>query len=232
MYNTRPYGYAANMNRIMAASNAHYTLLLNTDMYFDPGDQCLTKMVRFMDENPRCGISICQVYRPDGSYGHPARRFPTLGAIAARRLGLRRPCARSLREHLYEDRPATSSFPCDWVSGCFMLVRRTAMQDIGRFDERFVKYFEDVDMCLRMSRAGWQVMFNGETRCYHHEQHHDGCCRETPGVIGRAYLRFALKKWGLNGPSSPILTFNCGAAELMAGNGERLPETSIGVKSA
>ncbi len=81
--NEKPLGYAANLNRILSASSARYVLLMNTDMYFDPADQCLAGMVAFMDERPRTGIGICQVYHPDGSYGYPARRFPTLRTIAA-----------------------------------------------------------------------------------------------------------------------------------------------------
>ncbi len=94
-------------------------------------------------------MSICQIYLPDGTYGQPARRFPTAGAIAARRLGLKRLFARSLADYFYEDRDRSGTFACDWISGCFMLVRRDAMRDVGRFDEGYVKYFEDVDMCLR-----------------------------------------------------------------------------------
>jgi GT2 family glycosyltransferase len=200
--NDRPLGYAENLNRILSVSDARYVLLLNTDMYFDVGDQCLAKMVAFMDDHPRCGLSVCQIYRPDGSYGYPARRFPTVRTIAARRLGLQRLLAGPLREHLYEDRPITDSYPCDWVSGCFMLVRREAAQDVGRFDERYVKYFEDVDMCLRMARAGWQVMFNGATRCFHHEQRASRhAFSRDAWRHGRAYLRWLLK-WGLTTPSS------------------------------
>jgi N-acetylglucosaminyl-diphospho-decaprenol L-rhamnosyltransferase len=200
--NARAYGYAANLNRILAASDARYALLLNTDMYFDVDDQCLAKMVQFMDDRPGCGLSICQIYRPDGSYGYPARRFPTWRAIAARRLGLQRLCGASLREHLYANQSVTSSFPCDWVSGCFMLVRRDAIRDIGGFDERYGKYFEDVDVCLRMARAGWQVMFNGATRCFHHEQRASrSLFSRDAWRHGRAYLRWLLK-WGLSTPST------------------------------
>src|SRR5262245_36581745 len=81
-------GYAANLNRILEASHARYALLLNTDMYFDPAEQCVAKMVQFMDRHPDCGVSGCRLYHPDGSYGFPARRFQTVGTIAARRLGL------------------------------------------------------------------------------------------------------------------------------------------------
>jgi N-acetylglucosaminyl-diphospho-decaprenol L-rhamnosyltransferase len=199
--NAKSLGYAANLNRILAASDARYTLLLNTDMYFDVGEQCIAKMVKFMDDNRGCGVSICRIYHPDGSYGYPARRFPTWRAIAARRLGLARFFGGELRDHLYQDSDTKSSFDCDWISGCFMLVRRDAMGDVGRFDEGYAKYFEDVDMCLRMARAGWQVMFHGQTYCYHYEQRasrralsRDAWCH------ARSYFRW-LTKWGLSVPS-------------------------------
>lgn len=194
--NEKRLGYAANLNRILAVATARYVLLLNTDMYFDPAEQCLAKMAQFMDAHPRCGVSICRVYHPDGTYGHPSRRYPSWRVVAARRLGLSRWYAKTLDEYLYLDRDPRSSFACEWVSGCFLLVRREAVQDVGPFDERFVKYFEDVDMCLRMSRAGWQVMFHGATYCYHHEQ------RASHGTLSRdawrhalSYLRW-LMKWG------------------------------------
>ncbi|HVU89272.1 MAG TPA: glycosyltransferase [Pirellulales bacterium] len=223
--NEKPLGYAANLNRILSASTSRYVLLMNTDMYFGPADQCLAKMVAFMDERPRTGISICQIYRPDGSYGFPARRFPTLRTIAARRLGLARLLKRPLGEHLYQDRPITDCYPCDWVSGCFMLVRRDAIQDVGRFDERYVKYFEDVDICLRMARAGWQVMFNGGTRCFHHEQRASRkAFSRDAWRHGRAYLRW-LMKWGLTLPSSGELTAS--RAEEWLTTGKRIDAAHI-----
>lgn len=170
LYNSRRLHYAANLNRVLEASNARYVLLLNTDIEFDPAERCLSKMVRFMDAHPLCGVSICRVYHADGSYAFPARRFQTLPMIAARRLGLQRFFSAVLDDYLYRRRDRRESFTCDWVSGCFMLVRREAMADVGRFDEGFVKYFEDVDFCARMGRRGWQVMHHGGTYCIHHEQ--------------------------------------------------------------
>jgi N-acetylglucosaminyl-diphospho-decaprenol L-rhamnosyltransferase len=170
LYNDRARGYAANLNRVLKTSTARYVLLMNTDMVFDADEACLDKMVRFMDINPECGLSICRIDHPDGSYAYPARRFPTLAMIAARRLGLSRVLKKALDAHLYRDRDPQSSFACDWVSGCFLLVRRAALAGVGRFDERFVKYFEDVDFCARMNASGWKVMYHGGTWCYHHEQ--------------------------------------------------------------
>jgi len=201
-------GYAANLNRILTASTARYTLLLNTDMYFEPDEQCLAKMVAFMDAHPDCGVSGCRLYHPDGTYGFPARRFQTPVTIAGRRLGLAGLLGKSVDSYLYREMPRDSVFDCDWLSGCFLMVRRQAVDDVGPLDLQFRKYFEDVDFCLRMSRGGWRVMMNGQTYCYHLEQ------RASRNVFSKdafvhlqSYVRW-LAKWGLNParqvPARPI----------------------------
>jgi GT2 family glycosyltransferase len=168
--NEKPLGYAPNLNRVLNASTARYVLVLNTDTYFDPNEQCLAKMVRFMDDNPECGVSVCRIYHPDGTYGYPARKFQTPQIIAGRRLGMQKLFAQQLRDYLYLDEGRYGAFDCDWISGCFMLLRREAVEHVGAFDCGFRKYFEDADLCARMTKAGWRVMFNGGTYFYHYEQ--------------------------------------------------------------
>jgi len=163
-------GYGPNLNRILDASSGRYVLLLNTDMLFDPGEQCLTKMVQFMDATPDCGLASCGIYHPDGAYGYPARRYPTVPMVLARRLPGLNWFGRAARRYLYEERGPEETFDCDWVSGCFMLVRREAYRAVGGLDPRFRKYFEDVDYARMMRQHGWRVMYHGATRCYHLEQ--------------------------------------------------------------
>lgn len=192
-------GYGPNLNRILAASSARYVLLLNTDMRFDPEEQCLTKMVRFMDERPDCGIAGCRLYHEDGTFAFPARRFQTMRMIAARRLGkLGRTWRREADRLLYRERQPEEVFECDWLSGCLLMVRRRAYETVGGFDERFAKYFEDVDFCARIVAAGWRVMYNGETYGYHLEQ------RASKRLLSsdawrhlRSYITW-LRKWGFD----------------------------------
>ena len=191
-------GYAANLNRILEASHARYALLLNTDMYFEPAEQCVAKMVRFMDTHSDCGVSGCRLYHGDGSYGFPARRFQTLGTIAARRLGLSRLLGRTVNSYLYRDKPHEAVFECDWLSGCFLMVRRKAIDEVGLLDLQFRKYFEDVDFCLRMARSGWKVMMNGATFCYHLEQRASRQLFSKDAFVHlQSYARW-LAKWGLD----------------------------------
>lgn len=191
-------GYAPNLNRILEGSNARYTLLLNTDMVFDPAEQCLAKMVRFMDEHPDCGVSGCRLYHPDGTYGFPARRFQTLPTIAARRLGLSRFFEQTIDSYLYQEMDRDAVFECDWLSGCFLMVRRRAFDAVGPFDLQFRKYFEDVDFCLRMTCAGWRVMMNGRTFCYHLEQRASRHLFSKDALLHlQSYARW-LSKWGVD----------------------------------
>jgi hypothetical protein len=198
VHNEQRLGYAANLNRILEASLARYVLLLNTDMYFDPDEQCVAKMVRFMDAHPDCGVSGCRLYHPDGSYGFPARRFQTPATIAARRLGLGTILGNAVDSYLYREQPVNAVFDCDWLSGCLLMVRRQAVHEVGLLDLQFRKYFEDVDFCLRMARGGWRVMMNGETFGYHLEQRASRNLLSKDALVHlQSYARW-LAKWGFD----------------------------------
>jgi GT2 family glycosyltransferase len=194
--NTRRLAYAANLNRILDVAAARHVLLMNTDMYFDPHEPCLRRMVAFMDSNPRCGVAGCRLYHADGSDAQAARRFQTLPLILARRCGLGRLLPGTVDRHFYGEYAPDDTYECDWLSGCFLLARRQAIRAIGRFDESYGKYFEDVDLCLRMARAGWRVIYHGATSCCHLE------ARASENLLSadawthfRAYLRW-LRRWG------------------------------------
>jgi N-acetylglucosaminyl-diphospho-decaprenol L-rhamnosyltransferase len=196
--NPKRLGYCANLNRILAASSAPYVLLLNTDMYFDPAEQCITKMARFMQRQPDCGIAGCRLHHEDGGHAPSARRFQTLSMLLARRFGLGGLMQRTLDRYFYRERAIQGSWQCDWLSGCFLMIRREAFQHVGFFDARFVKYFEDVDMCLRMAGAGWRVMYHGGTYCYHAEQRGS---QNLFSADARKHLRSYvswLRKWGFS----------------------------------
>ena len=196
--NDRRLNYAENLNRVLEVATARYVLLLNTDMYFDPADHCLARMVSFMDAHPECGLASCRLVHPDGEEAHAGRRFQTPGAIAARRLGLGRAGQAMIERYLCLDQQGSEAHECDWVSGCFLLLRREASQQVGLFDTRFGKYFEDVDMALRIGRAGWTVMQFRATKCFHWEQ------RASARVWSRDAWRHLrayaiwLRKWGLS----------------------------------
>jgi len=202
--NNERLNYAANINRILSASTARYVLAMNTDMFFDPRQQCLTRMVRFMDTHPECGVAGCRLLHADGENAFAARRFQSLPIIAARRLGLAKYMRQTIAHYLYQDRDTNSTFACDWLSGCFLMFRREAVCEVGLIDEVYDKYFEDVDICIRMAQAGWTVAFNGGTSCFHFEQRASRRLFSADALRHvRSYMHF-LRKWGVT-PKLPAI---------------------------
>jgi GT2 family glycosyltransferase len=188
--------YAANLNQVLRAGTARYVLAIPTDMFFDAAEPCVARMVRFMDGHPQCGVAGCGLYHGDGQFAHPARRFQNLAIVLARRCGLGRVMRRTLDRYLYRDRPPEDTWETEWLSGAFLMLRREALAEVGSFDEGFGKYFEDVDMCLRMARAGWGVMYHGGTYCYHFELRASAKLFSADALRHlRAYLRWHWK-WG------------------------------------
>ena len=128
--NTVRLNYAANLNRILLASTARYVLVMNTDMFFDPRQRCLARMVEFMDSHPNCGIAGCRVLHVDGHDARAARRFQTLLVILARLRAGRFPAA-DLSRYFCMDHAPGESFDCQWLSGCFLMLRNKAVERSG-----------------------------------------------------------------------------------------------------
>ena len=77
----------------------------------------------------------------------------------------------------------------DWALGAAFILRREAVPDGRVMDERFFLYFEDVDLCLRLRKAGWKVMYNPEAVMIHHHQ------RESAGHNWNRAKFEHLKSW-------------------------------------
>jgi N-acetylglucosaminyl-diphospho-decaprenol L-rhamnosyltransferase len=75
----------------------------------------------------------------------------------------------ALRRFYRAARPDDAPQPVDWLVGACLLVRRAAVDQVGAFDERFFMYSEEMDLCYRLRRAGYEVWFVPEAEVVHHE---------------------------------------------------------------
>ena len=167
IFNSVNEGYARGCNRGLAAVEADYYLILNPDVVVQPG--ALDRLLDFADRHPRAGIVGPQLLNEDGSIQHSCRRFYTLKTLLMRRTFLGRifPRSETVRRHLMLDFDHKSVRPVDWILGGCMLARRSAIERTGPMDERFFLYFEDVDWCFRMWRAGYEVLYTPDARFVH-----------------------------------------------------------------
>ena len=154
--NPRPLSLSANVNLGIAATSGEYVLSANPDAIPEPG--AVTALVDFADAHARCGIAGPQMLWPDGSWQPSRRRFPTVRGTLVRRTPLRRlrPPYETQREHYSLDDRPTEPAQADWLLGAFLLMRRTMLDEIGGWDAGFRHYCEDIDLCYRAMRAGWE----------------------------------------------------------------------------
>jgi len=157
-------GFGRAANQGVQCARGRYVLFLNTDAFVERDS--LEKTVAYMDAHPGCGILGAKLVGVDGRLQPSARYFPTPWNIFLQRTGFAR-FARGAR--LVDDMAwdHASVRPCDWVPGCFYLVRRAVLEQIGPFDPRYFLYYEEVDQCLAAKRAGWQVVFYPHTTVVH-----------------------------------------------------------------
>ncbi|MCD4653085.1 glycosyltransferase family 2 protein [bacterium] len=161
-------GFATNNNLALKKSSGRYVLLLNPDTILDP--ETLPFMIKYMDEHTDIGASACKLVNPDGSIQHTARRFPTPGAIIARWAHLDRfvPNLKILRSYLMTDWDHESERDVDWLVGAFILARREVIDSVGMLDSAFDPlYYEDIDWCYRIRRAGWRICYVPNVRIVH-----------------------------------------------------------------
>jgi GT2 family glycosyltransferase len=151
--NERPLGFAANLNRGVAATGGEAVLAVNPDAVPAPG--AVAALAAFMTSRPRCGVAGPRMVYPGGAPQPSRRRFPTVSGTIVRRTPLRRLLPQ--RRHLHLDEPTPGGpVEADWMLGGFLLLRRAMLVELGGFDERFRLYGEDIDLQYRAMRAGWE----------------------------------------------------------------------------
>jgi GT2 family glycosyltransferase len=131
-------------------------------------DDSLDAALAYMDSHPECGVLGTHLVGRDGTPQPNCRYFPTIANIFVARSGL----ARAFPRLRMVDPPDALRYPsvateCDWVTGCFMLIRRDVVAATGLFDPRYFLYFEEVDFCLNAKRRGWKIVYLPTTRVVH-----------------------------------------------------------------
>jgi N-acetylglucosaminyl-diphospho-decaprenol L-rhamnosyltransferase len=157
--NDKPLGFGANVNRGARETSGDYLVVANPDT--EAGSDAVQILRDFAASRPRCGIAGPQLRYPDGRWQPSRRRFPTVTGTLARRTPLRyilRPFERQRDHYLLDERPA-EPVEADWMLAAFMLLRREIFDELGGFDEGFRLYGEDIELCYRAAKAGWERWF-------------------------------------------------------------------------
>jgi N-acetylglucosaminyl-diphospho-decaprenol L-rhamnosyltransferase len=160
-------GFGSAANRGVAATAGEYVLILNPDTVVEPGTA--KALSEALDRDPGLAVVGPRMENLDGTLYPSVRRFPEMAvAFGHAFLGLVWPANPATRRYRMldwdHDRQAAD---VDWVGGACMLVRRSAFDLIGGFDEAYFMYVEDVDLCWRLGQAGWRIGYEPSARVVH-----------------------------------------------------------------
>jgi GT2 family glycosyltransferase len=152
-------GYGAASNIAFRLCHAHYVLLLNSDTEVRPG--ALAALSQALDERPQTGVIGPKLENPDGSLQRSVFPFPSPYISFLKRQPLSGLVTRlpGLRQHYPLNFAHNRERRVPWVLGAAQAIRRDAFEAVGGFDESYVMYYEEVDLCYRMQRAGWDTRF-------------------------------------------------------------------------
>ena len=157
-------GFGRANNQALEFCNSPYVLLLNSDAFVFP--DTLAKSVAYLNAHPRCGVLGVRLMNEADQGWYTGRDFPSPWRNFLLQVGLARmPDTTPLPHDALA--PTGETWFCDWVVGCYYMVRREVIQQVGLFDPRYFLYFEEVDHCRAVKRAGWTVECLATARAIH-----------------------------------------------------------------
>ena len=152
-------GFIRANNLAYPEATGRYVLMLNSDAFVGP--KTFERTVAFMDEHPQYGVLGCRLVGRDGAPQPSARNFPTPWRSFVSNLGLDSRFGFRGIDDLDQDVHVVRE--CDWVTGCYLLARKHALDELDWFlTEDYFMYNDDNDLCLRLRRRGWKTACHPE----------------------------------------------------------------------
>lgn len=149
-------GYGAGHNEACKRYSADIHLILNPDVAVAP--DALRLGLAYLRDHPQTALVCPRGETGDGSQAHLSKRLPTVLVLVLRAFAPAR-VQRLFADHLaryemHDLHAAGQPAAVPLASGCFMLVRGTALRAVAGFDARYFLYFEDFDLSLRLAGQG------------------------------------------------------------------------------
>ena len=151
-------------NGFAAGNNQALRIALNSDTIV--WENTLEDIYNYMEEHTDVGASGCRVLLENGDLDKACKRsFPNVKNSFFRLFHI--PTNSKDDNYNLDDLPDDEIYEIDCLTGAFMFMRAEALNEAGLLDETFFMYGEDIDLCYRIKKAGWKIIYYGESKITH-----------------------------------------------------------------
>jgi len=161
-------GFTKANNLAIKIAQGRNIMLLNPDT--EVIDNALNRMVRFLDSRRDCGALGCKLLNTDGSLQRSCRTFPTLEVMLYSALFLNSlfPKSRLFGKYFMTWWDFNETREVDQPMGSALMIKKEILDKVGLFDENIFIWFDEVDLCYRIKKAGFKIFFTPEAQITHH----------------------------------------------------------------
>jgi GT2 family glycosyltransferase len=164
LQNAANLGFGRANNQGIDLCSAEIALLLNSDTIVPSG--ALEEMLKTMTEDPSIALLGCRLLNADGSFQQSCMRFPSIPLVAIQELMLYKLSSKLPRlfvEPPWKQTPAD----CDWVYAAAVMIRTSAVKDVGGFDPNIWMYSEEMELCYRLKKQNWRIRIDPAVKIFH-----------------------------------------------------------------
>ena len=196
----RNLGYATGTNSAIKIANGQFIVFMNADVVIL--DNSIDSLLGFMRRRSEVGMAGPQLLNPDKTIQPSAFRWYNLLTPFCRRTWLKFTITgkTELNRFLIHDWDRQTERRVEWLMSSCVIVRRSAIDEVGAFDERFFVYLADTDLCRRLWQKNWPVVYAPEAVFIH--LHHRQSAEEIQLTIVhlKDWLRYMFKWRGARLP--------------------------------
>lgn len=199
------FGRANNQAFVQAAGEA--VLILNPDAFVQ--EDTLRVLLNRLRQSPYLGAVGPMILLPDGRFEPRSMRgFPTPWPAFTYFSGLAAlfPASPRFSRYLLTYLDPTREHEVDALTGCCMMVRRGLLEKLGGFDSDYFMYGEDLDLCWRIHKAGYRILYSPEARILHFKGESTRRCLKDAGRHHQQAMRLFVDKNLAGSLSRPIRT--------------------------
>ncbi len=168
--NKKNVGFSAANNQGLEVARGQFIVLLNPDTVVQ--EDTFTKLLDFFARTPDASAATCKIINPDGTFSVDCRHsIPTPLTAFWKVVGLSRlfPKSKIFGRYNLTYLNENDTYQVEAISGSFMMMRREIVKKVGKLDEDFFMYCEDIDYCHRINKAGGKIYYVPDSQIIHYK---------------------------------------------------------------